>query len=125
MVGCSASLFCSCRKACGTSYEPPMLTDGQFSGAGYASGFTLAEDELVFTISGQSDASVLLTVRGRGESTVEINVNGDSVSLAFDNADRWQEVTAPLRFHPGYNSVIIKPSGPGNPSLMIDCIYLH
>ena len=76
LVGCSAAFFCSCKKGCGISYVPEVLTDEQFSGAGYAQDFVPQEGELVFSVSSPSAANVLLTIRGLGKAEAEIVSDG-------------------------------------------------
>ena len=122
LVGCSAAFFCSCRKGSGMSYVPEVLTEEQFSGAGYAQGFDLQEGKLVFTVSSQSASTVSLTVRGRGEAEADIDVNGERASVVFDDGEKWQEVTVSVHLQPGENTITLKQSNSGSSPLMVDYI---
>lgn len=122
LVGCSAAFFCSCKKGCGISYVPEVLTDEQFSGAGYAQDFVPQEGELVFSVSSPSAANVLLTIRGLGKAEAEIVVNGRHGTVVFDDGNKWQEKTTSVHLMAGENSISILQTNTAESPLMIDYI---
>ena len=122
LVGCSAAIFCSCKKGCGISYVPEVLTDEQFSGAGYAQDFVPQEGELVFSVSSPSAANVLLTIRGLGKAEAEIVVNGEHGTVVFDDGNKWQEKTTSVHLMAGENSISILQTNTAESPLMIDYI---
>ena len=125
LVGCSAAFFCSCKKSCGMSYVTEILTDGQFSGAGYTQWFGSPEGELTFAVSSRSASTVKLTIRGRGRAEAQIVANGHHATVAFDDSDRWQEVTAPVQLHAGENLIAIKQMNAAASPLMVDYIEIN
>lgn len=125
MVGCSAAFFCSCKKSCGMSYVPELLTDEQFSGAGYAQGFDSQEGELVFNVSSPSASTVYLTVRGCGKAEAQIVVNGQNATISFDDSEKWQEVTTSIRLQAGDNLITIKQANTTVSPLMVDYIEIQ
>jgi len=125
MVGCSAAFFCSCKKSCGMSYVPELLTDEQFSGAGYAQGFDSQEGELVFNVSSPSASTVYLTVRGCGKAEAQIVVNGQNATISFDDSEKWQEVTTSIRLQAGENLITIKQTNTAVSPLMVDYIEIQ
>lgn len=125
MVGCSAAFFCSCKKSCGMSYVPELLTDEQFSGAGYAQGFDSQEGELVFNVSSPSASTVYLTVRGCGKAEAQIVVNGQNATISFDDSEKWQEVSVSVRLQAGDNLITIKQANTTVSPLMVDYIEIQ
>lgn len=125
MFGCSAAFFCSCKKSCGMSYVPELLTDEQFSGAGYAQGFDSQEGELVFNVYGHFTASVNLIVRGRGEAEIQIAVNGRNTTISFDDKDKWQEVAASVQLQKGENLISVRLINAVASPLMVDYIEIQ
>ena len=125
MVGCSAAFFCSCKKSCGMSYVPELLTDEQFSGAGYAQGFDSQEGELVFNVSSPSASTVYLTVRGCGKAEAQIVVNGQNATISFDDSEKWQEVSVSVRLQAGENLITIKQTNTAVSPLMVDYIEIQ
>ena len=125
MFGCSAAFFCSCKKSCGMSYVPELLTDEQFSGAGYAQGFDSQEGELVFNVSSPSASTVNLTVRGRGKAEAQIVVNGQNATISFDDSEKWQEVSVSVRLQAGDNLITIKQANTTVSPLMVDYIEIQ
>ena len=125
MVGCSAAFFCSCKKSCGMSYVPELLTDEQFSGAGYAQGFDSQEGELVFNVSSTSASTVYLTVRGCGKAEAQIVVNGQNATISFDDSEKWQEVSVSVRLQAGDNLITIKQANTTVSPLMVDYIEIQ
>jgi len=125
MVGCSAAFFCSCKKSCGMSYVPELLTDEQFSGAGYAQGFDSQEGELVFNVSSPSASTVYLTVRGCGKAEAQIVVNGQKATISFDDSEKWQEVSVSVRLQAGENLITIKQTNTAVSPLMVDYIEIQ
>lgn len=125
MVGCSAAFFCSCKKSCGMSYVPELLTDEQFSGAGYAQGFDFQEGELVFNVSSPSASTVYLTVRGCGKAEAQIVVNGQKATISFEESEKWQEVSVSVRLQAGDNLITIKQANTTVSPLMVDYIEIQ
>ena len=125
MVGCSAAFFCSCKKSCGMSYVPELLTDEQFSGAGYAQGFDSQEGELVFNVSSPSASKVNLTVRGCGKAEAQIVVNGQKAAFSFEDSEKWQEVSVSVRLQAGENLITIKQTNTAVSPLMVDYIEIQ
>ncbi len=125
MVGCSAAFFCSCKKSCGMSYVPELLTDEQFSGAGYAQGFDSQEGELVFNVSSPSASTVYLTVRGCGKAEAQIVVNGQKAAFSFEDSEKWQEVSVSVRLQAGENQITIKQTNTAVSPLMVDYIEIQ
>lgn len=125
MVGCSAAFFCSCKKSCGMSYVPELLTDEQFSGAGYAQGFDSQEGELVFNVSSPSASTVYLTVRGCGKAEAQIVVNGQKATISFEESEKWQEVSVSVRLQAGENLITIKQTNTAASPLMVDYIEIQ
>ena len=125
MVGCSAAVFCSCKKSCGMSYVPELLTDEQFSGAGYAQGFDSQEGELVFNVSSPSASTVYLTVRGCGKAEAQIVVNGQKAAFSFEDSEKWQEVSVSVRLQAGENLITIKQTNTAVSPLMVDYIEIQ
>ena len=125
MVGCSAAFFCSCKKSCGMSYVPELLTDEQFSGAGYAQGFDSQEGELVFNVSSPSASTVYLTVRGCGKAEAQIVVNGQKVAFSFEDSEKWQEVSVSVRLQAGENLITIKQTNTAVSPLMVEYIEIQ
>ena len=125
MVGCSAAFFCSCKKSCGMSYVPELLTDEQFSGAGYAQGFDSQEGELVFNVSSPSASTVYLTVRGCGKVEAQIVVNGQKATISFEESEKWQEVSVSVRLQAGDNLITIKQANTTVSPLMVDYIEIQ
>lgn len=125
MVGCSAAFFCSCKKSCGMSYVPELLTDEQFSGAGYAQGFDSQEGELVFNVSSPSASTVYLTVRGCGKAEAQIVVNGQKATISFEESEKWQEVSVSVRLQAGDNLITIKQANTTVSPLMVDYIEIQ
>lgn len=125
MVGCSAAFFCSCKKSCGMSYVPELLTDEQFSGAGYAQGFDSQEGELVFNVSSPFASTVNLTVRGRGDAEAQIVVNGQKAAFSFEDSEKWQEVSVSVRLQAGENLITIKQTNTAVSPLMVDYIEIQ
>ena len=125
MVGCSAAFFCSCKKSCGMSYVPELLTDEQFSGAGYAQGFDSQEGELVFNVSSPSASTVYLTVRGCGKAEAQIVVNGQKAAFSFEDSEMWQEVSVSVRLQAGENLITIKQTNTAVSPLMVDYIEIQ
>ena len=125
MVGCSAAFFCSCKKSCGMSYVPELLTDEQFSGAGYAQGFDSQEGELVFNVSSPSASTVYLTVRGCGKAEAQIVVNGQKATISFEESEKWQEVSVSVRLQAGENLITIKQTNTAVSPLMVDYIEIQ
>jgi len=125
MVGCSAAFFCSCKKSCGMSYVPELLTDEQFSGAGYAQGFDSQEGELVFNVSSPSASTVYLTVRGCGKAEAQIVVNGQKAAFSFEDSEKWQEVSVSVRLQAGENLITIKQTNTAVSPLMVDYIEIQ
>ena len=125
MVGCSAAFFCSCKKSCGMSYVPELLTDEQFSGAGYAQGFDSQEGELVFNVSSPSASTVYLTVRGCGKAEAQIVVNGQKAAFSFEDSEKWQEVSVSVRLQAGDNLITIKQANTAVSPLMVDYIEIQ
>lgn len=125
MVGCSAAFFCSCKKSCGMSYVPELLTDEQFSGAGYAQGFDSQEGELVFNVSSPSASTVKLTVRGCGDAEAQIVVNGQKAAFSFEDSEKWQEVSVSVRLQAGENLITIKQTNTAVSPLMVDYIEIQ
>ena len=125
MVGCSAAFFCSCKKSCGMSYVPEVLTEEQFSGAGYAQGFDSQEGELVFNVSSPSASTVYLTVRGCGKAEAQIVVNGQKAAFSFEDSEKWQEVSVSVRLQAGENLITIKQTNTAVSPLMVDYIEIQ
>lgn len=125
MVGCSAAFFCSCKKSCGMSYVPELLTDEQFSGAGYAQGFDSQEGELVFNVSSPSASTAYLTIRGCGKAEAQIVVNGQNATISFEDSEKWQEVTTSIRLQAGENLITIKQTNTAVSPLMVDYIEIQ
>ena len=125
MVGCSAAFFCSCKKSCGMSYVPELLTDEQFSGAGYAQGFDSQEGELVFNVSSPSASTVYLTVRGCGDAEAQVVVNGQKAAFSFEDSEKWQEVSVSVRLQAGENLITIKQTNTAASPLMVDYIEIQ
>lgn len=125
MFGCSAAFFCSCKKSCGMSYVPELLTDEQFSGAGYAQGFDSQEGELVFNVSSPSASTVYLTVRGCGKAEAQIVVNGQKATISFEESEKWQEVSVSVRLQAGDNLITIKQANTTVSPLMVDYIEIQ
>lgn len=125
MFGCSAAFFCSCKKSCGMSYVPELLTDEQFSGAGYAQGFDSQEGELVFYVSSPSASTVYLTVRGCGKAEAQIVVNGQKATISFEESEKWQEVSVSVRLQAGDNLITIKQANTTVSPLMVDYIEIQ
>ena len=125
MFGCSAAFFCSCKKSCGMSYVPELLTDEQFSGAGYAQGFDSQEGELVFNVSSPSASTVYLTVRGCGKAEAQIVVNGQKAAFSFEDSEKWQEVSVSVRLQAGENLITIKQTNTAVSPLMVDYIEIQ
>ena len=125
MVGCSAAFFCSCKKSCGMSYVPELLTDEQFSGAGYAQGFDSQEGELVFNVSSPSASTVYFIVRGCGKAEAQIVVNGQKATISFDDSEKWQEVSVSVRLQAGENLITIKQTNTAISPLMVDYIEIQ
>ena len=125
MVGCSAAFFCSCKKSCGMSYVPELLTDEQFSGAGYAQGFDSQEGELVFNVSSPSASTVNLTVRGCGDAEAQVVVNGQKAAFSFEDSEKWQEVSVSVRLQAGENLITIKQTNTAVSPLMVDYIEIQ
>ena len=125
MVGCSAAFFCSCKKSCGISYVPEVLTEEQFSGAGYAQGFDSQEGELVFNVSSPSASTVYLTVRGCGKAEAQIVVNGQKAAFSFEDSEKWQEVSVSVRLQAGENLITIKQTNTAVSPLMVDYIEIQ
>lgn len=125
LVGCSAAFFCSCKKSCGISYVPEVLTEEQFSGAGYAQGFDSQEGELVFNVSSPSASTVYLTVRGCGKAEAQIVVNGQKAAFSFEDSEKWQEVSVSVRLQAGENQITIKQTNTAVSPLMVDYIEIQ
>ena len=125
LVGCSAAFFCSCKKSCGISYVPEVLTEEQFSGAGYAQGFDSQEGELVFNVSSPSASTVYLTVRGCGKAEAQIVVNGQKAAFSFEDSEKWQEVSVSVRLQAGENLITIKQTNTAVSPLMVDYIEIQ
>ena len=125
MFGCSAAFFCSCKKSCGMSYVPELLTDEQFSGAGYAQGFDSQEGELVFNVSSPSASTVYLTVRGCGKAEAQIVVNVQKATISFEESEKWQEVSVSVRLQAGDNLITIKQANTTVSPLMVDYIEIQ
>ena len=125
MVGCSAAFFCSCKKSCGMSYVPELLTDEQFSGAGYAQGFDSQEGELVFNVSSPSASTVNFIVRGCGDAEAQIVVNGQKAAFSFEDSEKWQEVSVSVRLQAGENLITIKQTNNAVSPLMVDYIEIQ
>lgn len=101
---------------------PEVLTDEQFSGAGYAQDFVPQEGELVFSVSSPSAANVLLTIRGLGKAEAEIVVNGKHGTVVFEDGNKWQEKTTSVHLMAGENSISILQTNTAESPLMIDYI---
>ena len=107
------------------SYVPELLTDEQFSAAGYAQGFDSQEGELVFNVSSPSASTVNLTVRGRGKAEAQIVVNGQNATISFDDSEKWQEVSVSVRLQAGDNLITIKQANTTVSTLMVDYIEIQ
>ena len=107
------------------SYVPELLTDEQFSGAGYAQGFDSQEGELVFNVSSPSAFTVNLTVRGRGKAEAQIVVNGQNATISFDDSEKWQEGSVSVRLQAGENLITIKQTNTAVSPLMVDYIEIQ
>lgn len=107
------------------SYVPELLTDEQFSGAGYAQGFDSQEGELVFNVSSPSASTVYLTVRGCGKAEAQIVVNGQKATISFEESEKWQEVSVSVRLQAGENLITIKQTNTAVSPLMVDYIEIQ
>lgn len=107
------------------SYVPELLTDEQFSGAGYAQGFDSQEGELVFNVSSPSASTVYLAVRGCGKAEAQIVVNGQKATISFEESEKWQEVSVSVRLQAGENLITIKQANTAVSPLMVDYIEIQ
>ena len=107
------------------SYVPEVLTEEQFSGAGYAQGFDSQEGELVFNVSSPSVSTVNLTVRGCGDAEAQIVVNGQKAAFSFEDSEKWQEVSVSVRLQAGENLITIKQTNTAVSPLMVDYIEIQ
>lgn len=125
LVGCSAAFFCSCRKGSGISYIPEVLTDEEYSGAGYALNFVPNQGELIFMVSCLADATKTLVVRGFGKAEAEIIIDGQHYPVSFQDGSKWEEVSVSVHLHSGLNAISVIRKKAGESTLRVDYIEIQ